>query len=171
MVKFLQKIKGKLKKPSKKGLILGLVVLLCAAGAVIYFVTSNTSKSAESNRANCDALSGSVNELIKQKKYEEAYTQAKSKTDDCGTLKEGSNIQDPAKTGEYVGNLTYQASLAQAAFAAGDKEQAKIYAQQVIKLNTDMTPDQRSQIPNQNDILMDMFDIEAGTKRPVEEGR
>ncbi len=146
-------------------LIVGAVVVLGIIGAAVYLVTIGSNKV---TRADCTALISKASGQISQKKYQHAYSDLKTQAEKCGKppKQDLSDLKDKSKTNQYIEVTVYNVNLARAAYDSGDKEQAKTYAKQAIKINEAMSPEQRRQIPNQNSALIDMYSIEAGIERP-----
>ena len=98
---------------------------------------------------------------------QKAYDQLKPVAAQCAAL-QNEAAKDPAKVQGYINLIEYNSDLAVAAYAAGDKAQAKVYAAQGIKLNESRTPEQsrkisQDQIPTLNAALVKMYDIQENS--------
>lgn len=177
MKQLLLKIPSQLKnRPSKKTTLVALAVLLLLGGGTgIYLYRANGNKEA---KVDCAPLVSKAAELLKQNNYQEARAKLKTPARDCSTTAQDDNIKDISKTPEYKKLIDLNAGLAFEAYKAEDKEQAKAYANQALKIHEGMTSEQRVQIAeaNQKDPknnytqqLADLYNIQQGiysVKRP-----
>jgi uncharacterized protein HemX len=152
MKQLLKKPNLRIKRPNKKEAIFILAVLFVLGIGTGFYYWQNRLASVD-----CTKLANNSNELLKQKKYKEAYSMLKTKNTSCSDVKSAkdkNNKDDPA------GVAQFNASLAKSAYLSGDKAQAASYAEKFIDLNNKtLNDDQRKQIPNQLNEMYSMYDI------------
>lgn len=143
-------------------LLAGTLVL---AGLLLW-VINNTKQGSKEAAADCAALSRSAETLLSKNDTRTAYDQLKGAADKCAAAKDDS-VKDPSNIQAYLDLIQYNSDLAVAAFASGDTEQAKKYAEAGIKLNEARSAIQSSSIPQDkkpelNKSLSDLYDIRDG---------
>lgn len=156
----------------RKAVVLsGAIVILILITVVGLFAMN---KSREVAKVDCVGVTNSAKELISQNKYQEAYKTLGAKSENCGKPLDDSAKRDPAKTQQYVELLEFNSNTAVAAYGSGDKAQAKVYADEGIKIREQMTLEQENKIPPEkrdefNDSLIKMYKIQHGLYR-IHEG-
>ncbi len=161
-----QKAKLVLSLKSRTLLVAGVILTVLIIGGLVWRNTLDN-KNAEKNKDDCIALSREATDLLAQKQNQAAYDKLKSDADSCSRVK-SPDIKKPDHIKDYVNLIQYNHDLAVAAYAAGNKAQAKIYADQGVKLSEARTSEQTSritqdQVSKLNEFLFDMYRMQDGT--------
>jgi hypothetical protein len=140
-----QQPKNSLKRAGVIGLSL-VVVIILVTGA--FLVTK------QHNKTDCSKITAQAIQSINSKKTQQAYDGLKAKSSECATPLNGQKFT--------VSTVRYQCSLALSAINSGKQNEAPAYAKTAIKAMNKLSNSEKSQIPNQPDVLVRLTLIAYG---------
>lgn len=163
-----KKIKDKFKASSKGSkLYIIMAVIVIAAGAFAYIRFFSSDK-AEKSTADCSVLTQESTELVRDRKFKEAYDKLNPNKDACLTPLSDEEIKKPDNTAYAYSLIQLNGNFAIATYETGNRDEAVSYAKEGLRIDSALSAEQtarvdQARISDLNIVRINMYKIKEGT--------